>query len=51
VAIDRFRYISRNFLGLITQERKSLLLCALCSNDFGRLSPEKTLFTVVIWRE
>jgi len=39
--IDLFRYISRKFLGLITQERKSLFLCALCANDFGRLSPRK----------
>jgi len=30
-AIDLFRYISRKFLGLITQERKSLILCALCA--------------------
>ena len=42
--IDLFRYISRNFLGLMTQERKSLSLCALCANDFGRLSPRKRSF-------
>ena len=42
--IDLFRYIhyiSREFLGPITQERKSLLLCALCANHFGRLSPRR----------
>jgi len=39
--IDLFRCISRKFLGLMTQERKSLSLCALCANDFGRLSPRK----------
>jgi len=40
-SIDLFRYISRKFLGLITQEEKSLLLCALCATDFGRLRPRK----------
>ena len=39
--IDLFRYISRKFLGLITQEQKSLLLCALGATDFGRLRPRK----------
>jgi len=39
-----FRFISRKFLGLMTQERKSLSLCALCANDFDRLSPRKRSF-------
>jgi hypothetical protein len=40
-AQQTYSAISRKFLGLMTQERKSLSLCALCANDFGRLSPRK----------